>query len=64
MFYLAVVIVVLIRVRIAAGFERRVQSVLALLHLPVVAKVASVSCCALFFSPCPFTFLSLSLFLS
>jgi hypothetical protein len=53
---LYLVVFVLIRVCIAAGFENNVYLVLALLHLPVDVKVANFSCCALFFSSSFHTF--------
>jgi hypothetical protein len=46
---LYLVVFVLTRVFIAAGFENNVYLVLALLHLPVDVKVADFSCCILFF---------------
>jgi len=46
---LCLVVFLLTRVCIAAGFENNVYLVLALLHLPVDVNVANCSCCILFF---------------
>ena len=47
---LYLVVFVLIRICISAGFENDVYLVLVLLHIPVDVNVANFSCCVLFFS--------------